>query len=84
MDIKDTDGHGNSLLITAAQNGNKKASKILLRRGANINIRNNKGNTALHFALHFGYKNSIGELLLANGADSTIRNNNGKLCFDGI
>ena len=23
VDIKDTDGHGNSLLITAAQNGNK-------------------------------------------------------------
>lgn len=40
---------GDTLLIVAAQNGNKRIAKAALRRGANINIRNYKGNTPLHF-----------------------------------
>lgn len=50
VDIRDS--HGNTLLITACQNGNKRIAKALLRRSANINARNHKGNTALHYAFH--------------------------------
>lgn len=47
VDVRDS--FGNTLLITASQNGNKKIAKLVLRRGANINARNFKGNTALHY-----------------------------------
>lgn len=43
------DEYGSTLLIIACQNGNKKIAKSVLRRGANINSRNFKGNTALHY-----------------------------------
>lgn len=41
IDVRDP--HGNTLLIIACQNGNKRVAKLLLRRGANINGRNHKG-----------------------------------------
>jgi ankyrin repeat protein len=50
VDVRD--GHGNTLLAISCQNGNKKIAKCLLRRGANINSRNHKGNTPLHFCFH--------------------------------
>ena len=50
VDVRDE--NGNSLLIIACQNGNKKIVKFLLRRGANMNLRNHKGNTPLHFCFH--------------------------------
>ncbi|RYH20322.1 ankyrin repeat domain-containing protein [archaeon] len=53
VDIRDT--YGNTLLIIACQNGNKRVAKALLRRGANINARNYKGNTPLHYCYHCKY-----------------------------
>lgn len=50
VDIRDA--FGNTLLIIACQNGNKRITKALLRRGANINARNYKGNTPLHYCYH--------------------------------
>lgn len=50
VDIRDE--YGSTLLIVACQNGNKKIAKSALRRGANINARNFKGNTALHYCYH--------------------------------
>jgi hypothetical protein len=47
VDVRDE--WGNTLLIIACQNGNKRAAKTVLRRGANINSRNFKGNTPLHY-----------------------------------
>ena len=44
--------HGNTVLIVACQNGNKRVAKAVLRRGANINARNHKGNTPLHYCYH--------------------------------
>jgi ankyrin repeat protein len=46
------DEFGNTLLIIACQNGNKRVAKLVLRRGANINARNYKGNTPLHYCFH--------------------------------
>lgn len=50
VDVRDT--YGNTLLIIACQNGNKRVAKAVLRRGANINARNHKGNTPLHYCCH--------------------------------
>jgi ankyrin repeat protein len=35
----DRDDHGNTLLITAAQNGLKRVAKLLLRKGADMSAR---------------------------------------------
>lgn len=43
------DEFGSTLLITACQNGNKRVAKLVLRRGGDINARNFKGNTPLHY-----------------------------------
>lgn len=50
VDIRDL--YGNTILITACQNGNKRVAKAALRRGANINARNYRGNTPLHYCYH--------------------------------
>lgn len=46
VDVRDN--FGNTLLITACQNGNKAIAKLVLRRGANINARNFKGLVTFH------------------------------------
>jgi hypothetical protein len=50
VDVRDA--YGNTVLIIACQNGNKRVAKAVLRRGANINARNHKGNTPLHYCYH--------------------------------
>lgn len=49
MPINIRDEWGSTLLIIACQNGNKRVAKLVLRRGADINARNHKGNTPLHY-----------------------------------
>ena len=78
------DKYGNTLLTIACQNGNKRIAKAVLRRGADINARNFKGNTPLHYCFHYGYGDSLGQYLISKGADQYARNNEGRICWDGI
>ena len=82
VDVKD--GFGNTLLTIACQNGNKRVAKSLLRRGANINSRNHRGNTPLHYCYHYGYGPTLGEYIISKGADREAKNNAGKNYFEGI
>ena len=69
---------GNTLLIYSTQYNLKSIVELLLLKGANPNIQNNFGNTALHNA----FKNDnvfIINLLLEYNADQKIKNNNGLL-----
>ena len=52
MPVDTRDEIGNTMLIVACQNGNKRVVKLVLRNGANINVRNYKGNTPLHYCYH--------------------------------
>lgn len=81
IDVRDM--YGNTLLTIACQNGNKRVAKALLRRGANINARNHKGNMPLHYCYHYGYGDTLGAYLLKKGAEISS-NNSGKLPFDGV
>ena len=74
---------GNTLLIVAVQNNNKRILKALLRRGASINHRNRRGNTALHFAFAFGYT-ELAAYLISKGADDSLRNCEGLTSHEGI
>merc|ERR1712146_789271 len=78
--IDSQDKDGNTLLIIACQNNDKKAplrmTKLLLRHNADINAQNNRGNTPLHFSYAYGFK-VLAEYLKEKGADDTIRNDGG-------
>jgi len=66
---------GNTLLIYATQYNLKSVVEILLLKGADPNIQNKFGNTALHLA----YKNDnvfIINLLIEHGADTKLKNCN--------
>lgn len=78
------DKFGNTLLAVACQNGLKRLAKLALRRGADINSRNYKGNTPLHFCYTYGYGDTLGAYLISKGADPTIRNHSGLVCHDGL
>jgi hypothetical protein len=82
VDIDTLDEHGNSLLILAAQQGNKKLCKFLLRRGAYINVQNHQGNTVLHYLYEYGHVN-LAEYLIQKGADDSFLNFEGLTCFEG-
>lgn len=49
------DDAGNTLLMIACQNGNRRISKTCLRRGSQINHQNLNGNTCLHFSFGYGF-----------------------------
>ncbi|KAL4160264.1 hypothetical protein PRNP1_000835 [Phytophthora ramorum] len=82
--VNSRDAFGNTLLSIACQNGLKRIAKLALRRGANINCQNNRGNTALHFCFAYGYGDSLGAYLISKGADTTIENDDGVVCYYGI
>ena len=81
-DAEDSDG--NTLLLMAAQQCNKRIVEMLIIRGANVNHQNAQGNTALHFALAFDTQGVIGEFLIEHGADDTIENLQGLSPYDGV
>lgn len=86
FDPNETDSHGNTSLIIACQNLNKRIAELLLRRGANVNHQNSQGNTAMHFAFSYdvSQESGLGELLIGHGADDSIENRLGLSCYDGI
>jgi len=55
--------------------------KVLCEHGANVNAKENEGNTPLHHAVYYKPRESV-ELLLARNADLTIRNLNGQTAID--
>jgi ankyrin repeat protein len=78
------DEKGNTLLLIACQNRNKRLVEMLLLRGASINHQNAMGNTALHYAIAFDADGVLGEYLIEHGADDTIENINGLSPYDGV
>eukprot|EP00981_Chlorochromonas_danica_P008761 scaffold2312_cov165-Ochromonas_danica.AAC.1 len=81
--IDGEDEKGNTLLLVAAQNSNRRMVEMLLLRGANINHQNAQGNTALHYALAFDPEGTLGEYLIEHGADDTIENIDNLTPYDG-
>ncbi|KDO18072.1 hypothetical protein SPRG_16514 [Saprolegnia parasitica CBS 223.65] len=80
------DANGNSLLVIACQNGLKRLAKMLLRRGANINLQNmlGSGQHPLHYCFAYGYGETLGAYLISKGADVALRNEDGLECYYGI
>lgn len=77
------DDQGNALVHVAAQNGSKRLVKLCLRKGADLNLQNLNGQTALHFAYGYGYSD-VGDYLVGKGADDSLRNKDGLTCYEGL
>ena len=82
--IDTMDDKGNTLLITACQNLNKRMVEMLLDRRADINHQNILGNTPLHFAMAYEPAGELGEYLIERGADDMLENNKGLSPYDGL
>jgi ankyrin repeat protein len=75
---------GNTLLIEAAQNCCTDCCQLLVQRGADVNARNKRGNTALHYAMAHDPSGLLGEFLIENGANDTLLNSDGLSPYDGV
>ena len=74
---------GNTLLILCAREGNFAIAKFLCDQRIEVNIQNNGGNTALHYAIGNQFY-SIADVLTRHGAREDIANNKGLLPWDCV
>ena len=81
VDCKDE--FGNTLLILAGQQGNKKIAKMLLRAGADIHAQNDAGCSVLHYCYEYG-KSELAQYLQSKGADDSLLNAEGLTPYEGL
>lgn len=67
-----TDQFGNGLLHAAARAGRKVAVELLVDKGANVNGRNDRGETALLLVVQYSGNLGLARSLIARGASATI------------
>ena len=90
FDLTHRDERGNTLLHIAAKHGHRQLLNVILNQGADINAKNNMGNTALHFVcdpvlqLHVDPEKRLATLLLSRGADPAPMNNELLLPHQGL
>lgn len=82
LNVKEQMG-GSSPLIMATLLGKTDMAKALIDAGANLNLKNNDGSTALHIAAFF-CRPDIVKMLLAKRADKTIKNNYGSTAYAAV
>lgn len=76
FNINDQDSAGVTALMIACENNNIEAIKLFLELGAEINLQNSNGNSALMFNLLSDEPNLDAiDLLLSSGADKNLKNN---------
>jgi ankyrin repeat protein len=76
-----TNPNGRRALNWAAYNNRGPALKLLIARGASLNLTNNTGFTPVHHSAEAGATEAL-EILMAAGADLTIPNGQGALPLD--
>ena len=76
VDINETDEEGNTALHTAAKINDADLVTFFIYKGANVELKNNLGDTPLHVALKNDSKNCVG-VLAAIGTNIFARDGNG-------
>jgi ankyrin repeat protein len=69
--------NNSTALICAAESGSGEVMRLLIRAGANVNVKNAVGQTALHVAVEKNSPEHV-RLLLRYGADASIQDNDGQ------
>lgn len=83
VNAKDEDKSGYTALMSAAMNGLTDVAKVLLDKGADVNIKDNYGGTALEYAALFGNADIV-KLLLEKGANVNEKYSNGRTILDEV
>jgi len=71
------ENHVHTLLMSAAAHGSTECAKYLIEKGANVNLKNFAGYTALHWAAFTGRTETL-PLLLEKGAEIDSRTEDGR------
>ncbi|HUV66084.1 MAG TPA: ankyrin repeat domain-containing protein, partial [Sedimentisphaerales bacterium] len=71
--VNEKEADGGTALLYAAAGGRKEAAKLLLARGANVNVQATDGMIPLHAAVFCSDDAETVKLLIANGADVNAR-----------
>lgn len=72
-------GNGSATpLMYASSAGHTKTVQVLIKNGANVNVRDDDGDTALAYAAVRGAPIDLVKTLLSAGADVNIKNNRGQ------
>lgn len=85
-DVNAKDANGNTPLLRAIWNKQLEVAKLLIRKGANINIRHRSkknGSTPLYSAVQSGSPKMV-SLLIKNGAKIHVRENGGRSMLTAI
>ena len=56
-------------MLWAARGNHVDTVRLLIRRGANLRLKNDKGSTPLHWAVRYGFSDLVGVLLDEGRAD---------------
>ena len=78
------DEYGNTPFIIAVQNNRIDIAELLVSRGADVDARNLKGNTALHFSHKYKYEKLQKKLVNVWNANPAIRNTRWLLCAESM
>jgi len=86
FNLNRVDTHGNTLMHIAAQTGNIRIGKLLLRKGANPNHQNKQGQTPGHFAVAYHFFKFASWLFdeRGGGGDDLLTNMFGLGPYDGL
>ena len=83
IDINQIVLEGNTFLLLAVKEGNYQITKFLCEENADVNIQNNEGNTALHYAIGKQFY-SLADILTMHGAKEDLLNLKGYSPWDCI
>ena len=86
FNLNRVDEHGNTLMHIAAQTGNIRIGKLLLRKGSNPNHQNKQGQTPGHFAVAYHFFKFASWLFdeRGGGGDDLLTNMYGLGPYDGL